>query len=265
MNNIGVGDSIKRVRYEYDGIEVTTENSNLESKIPAIVESIKFKNWVNGIDRTLIGIDTLKVTDVDFFGPVHPSKLGFLKGVGNAIDLSTGKPMVANIALIRGKSIAVLIIVKIRETGEKKIILCEQLRFPIGRMAIEACAGMVDDKVSDADILGVAFQELKEEAGFNVRPGDLVYLGEIMTSPGLLDEMVRLFFWETTISQEEFEEKQKGVFGDDSEKIHLKMVDFENFGETLDQIGDVKAECAWRRYCDYKKRKADIVDTGSVF
>ena len=68
----------------------------------------------------------------------HQSELA---GYGKAFDRNTGDAIPA-IAFLRGDSVAVLIVVKVQETGRKYVLVCKQLRFPSGGAMIEACAGM---------------------------------------------------------------------------------------------------------------------------
>lgn len=61
---------------------------------------------------------------------------------------------------------------------------------------------------------------------------------------------------ETEISQSEYEEKLHNIFGEGAyEKIKLVFYDFDSFDSILDDIGDAKAECCWRRYCRSSLRK----------
>jgi hypothetical protein len=39
------------------------------------------------------------------------------------------------------------------------------------------------------------------------------------------------------------------------EKIKLEFYDYDTFDETLDELGDVKAECLWRRYLKSDKKR----------
>jgi hypothetical protein len=247
--------------YECEGIRITAKYGHIEDKLNAIVNAPKFKNWAKNIKRDKIKIDEFIVTDVDFFGPINPSKLGFVKGYGIISDARTGDKIVSNIAFIRGGSVAVLIIVTIKETKEKRIILCKQIRFPTGDELIEACAGMLDDQVEDAEIEGVIFKELREEAGFDVKVCDLIYLGKIIPSGGACDEVIECRAWETTITQSEYNTKMNTLFGDKNESIQLKSFPFDTFDEVLNKIGDVKAECCWRRYLRYKSHCADTYDS----
>ena len=235
--------------YMYNGLKITSKCSYDQHKLDAIAHSPKFRDWFDRFDQDLINMTEFVVTDSDFFGPVTPSLLGFVKGYGEATDLRTGKRIVSNIAFIRGGSVAVLIVVTVAETNEKYVVLCRQLRFPVGKELTEACAGMLDDNVDDSQIEGVVFKELKEEAGFDIKTCELIRLGKITPSGGGCDEVITLFAWETTITLEEFEKKERGVFGEnDGEVIKLKCYRYDEFDIILDIIGDVKAECCWIRY-----------------
>lgn len=241
-------------RYGYNGVMLTAKYPQLEDKLEAISNSPKFKNWVDKIDKNIIRINEFIVSDCDFFGPVKPDKLGFVKGRGIGIEVKNGKPIASNIVFIRGGSVAVLIVVTILETRQKKVILCKQLRFPSGCELIEACAGMLDDQVEDAKVEGVAFKELREETGFDVRACDLIKLGKIIPSGGGCDEEISLYAWEGNITQVEYYKKLSSVFGEGNESIQLKSYPFETFDDVLDEIKDVKAECCWRRYLKFKSK-----------
>ena len=238
------------------GIPVIGASHIDETKLGAICEAPKFSEWIsNFAARKEINIREFHVTDVDFFGPVAPEKLGFVKGYGVASDAATNDAIPA-IAFIRGGSVAVLIVVHIRETAVRYILLCQQLRFPVCGLQTEACAGMLDSRTSS--VVGVVFSEVKEETGFIINETDLIQLGQIKPSPGGSDEVIHLYAWETIISQEEFDEKQTNIYGEGAhEKIKLRFVEYDKFDDELDEIGDVKAECCWRRYQNHKKRAID--------
>lgn len=238
-------------KYSYKDVKVVTEYSHIKDKLDAIVNSQKFKNWVDNITSKDITLKEFNVTDVDFFGKVSPDKVGFIKGKCTAFDTKTGNKIMSNIVFCRGNSVAVLIIVTIKETSQKYILLCKQIRLPVGKVLIEACAGMLDDKVQNCEVLGVVFKEIKEETGFEIKKNDLIQLGNpIIPSGGGCDENIQLFAWETTITKDEFFDKQSKLFGcqEENESIQLCFYEYDKFDDILDQIGDVKAECCWRRY-----------------
>lgn len=239
------------------GIKVVAEHAHLDPKLEAICQSPKFVSWIaNLIQENQISMQEFHVTDVDFFGPVNPLKLGFVKGFGIASNSITGDPIPA-IAFIRGDAVAVLIIVNVVETGQKYVLMCKQLRFPCGAAKIEACAGMID---ADATVIGVVFSEVREETGFIMVESDLISLGKITPSAGGCDEAIHLYAWETTITQEEFREKERRVFGEGAyEKIKLIFYPYDEFDDIVDEIGDAKAECCWRRYLKYSAKQAAAV------
>jgi len=237
--------------YSYKYVNVFTEYPHIQNKLDAIVNSPKFKNWVDNITLSDIILKDFNVTDVDFFGKVSPEKVGFIKGKCTAYNKKTGNQIMSNIVFCRGNSVSVLIIITIKETSQKYVLLCKQIRLPVGKVLVEACAGMLDDKVENSEVLGVVFKEIKEETGFEIKKNDLIKLGNpIIPSGGGCDENIQLFAWETTISQSDFFDKQTKMFGctEENESIQLIFYDYDKFDNVLDEIGDVKAECCWRRY-----------------
>jgi hypothetical protein len=212
--------------------------------------------WVNDLRRDQIDLKEFTVTDVDFFGPVDPKRLGFVKGYGLAFDKESGDPIPA-IAFIRGGAVAVLIIVTViddEKISKKYVLLCKQLRFPAGCVLTEACAGMIDDQTRN--VTGVVFNEVRQETGFVITEQSLIRLGSIIPSGGGCDEVVHLYAWETSITPSEFEEKKVNIYGEGAhEKIKLAFYEYETFDETLDEIMDCKAECCWRRYLKYKEKQ----------
>jgi ADP-sugar diphosphatase len=231
---------------EYRGIKIVAEYPHIVPKLQTIVQSPKFENWINQFNFDEIDFTEFHITDVDFFGPVSYNRLGFLKGYGIATDKATGYP-IPSIAFIRGNSVAVLIIVRVKETNKKYVLLCKQLRFPSGKSLIEACAGMIDEKTKN--LVGVVFNEVQEETGFIINEEKLINLGSMRPSGGGCDEIINLYAWETVITETEYNEKLHNIYGENEyEKIKLLFYDFETFDNILDDIGDSKSECCWRRY-----------------
>lgn len=232
--------------YFINGVLIKVEHPHLQDKLESVCKSPKFIKWLNEFNLEEIDMTEFIITDVNFFGPVHPNRLGFVKGYGKACDKIT-KDAIPAIAFLRGGAIAVLIVVKVKETGKLHVLLCSQLRFPVGRSMMEACAGMIDNRTKN--VIGVVFDEVRQETGFILTEESLMDLGKIFPSPGGCDEYIQLYAWETEISEEEFHEKQRNVYGEGAhERIKLTFHDFEEFDQLLDEIGDVKAECCWRRY-----------------
>lgn len=239
-----------------NGIQIIPAHIGIEKSLDALIVAPKFVNWLHNIlsSRELL-LTTIRVTDVDWFSAKpDPLKLGFVKCVlTDSIDATTGKKVMSNIVFIRGNSVAVLIIVKVlgktSATDTKYILLCEQMRAPFGKRVKEICAGMTD---AEGNILSVVLKEVKEETGINVKNvNELISLGTIMPSPGACDELIYLYAYETVMSEPEFEEKQQRIYGnaDEHEEIKLQFVEINEYEKiVLEEIGDVKGECAFRRY-----------------
>lgn len=239
--------------YVYNDIIIKVSCSHLLPKFAATIASPKFRKWLDDFNKEEIDIREFILTDVDFFGKISPEKLGFVKGYGIAFDRTSGEQIPA-IAFLRGDAVAILIVVTITETGKRYVLMCKQLRFPCGRSLVEACAGMIDDKTKN--VTGVVFKEVQEETGFVIAESSLIALGSIRPSGGGCDEIIHLYAWETEIGAQEFAEKQERIYGAGPlEKIKLLFYPFDAFDDEVDALGDVKAECAWRRYLKHKARQ----------
>jgi ADP-sugar diphosphatase len=242
-------------------IEIIPAHQHLEISMDSLIIAPKFINWLNKLNPQQIKVNSVTVTDINWFSAKpEPNKLGFVKCTVDAIDVNSNKKIVSNIAFIRGNSVAILIIVKIAKPKIKKgksnsseketeyVLLCEQMRLPVGERKREICAGMTD---AEGNIV-IALKEVKEETGLVIKHvSELVPLGSIYPSPGGCDEEIHLYSWTTTITQEEFDEMQTKVFGnpDEYEEIKLSFVEINEFmTTTLREIGDVKAECALFRH-----------------
>ena len=107
--------------------------------------------------------------------------------------------------------------------------------------------GMIDHNTKN--VSGVVFNEVHQETGFTITEESLLSLGSIRPSAGGCDEVIHLYAWEAEISQAEYDKKLANVYGEGSyERIKLLFYDYDTFDNTLDEIGDAKAECCWRRY-----------------
>lgn len=243
-------------------IEIIPAHQHIECSMDSLIIAPKFINWLNKFNPQQIKVNSVTITDINWFSAKpEPNKLGFVKCTVDAIDVNSNKKIVSNIAFIRGNSVAILIIVKIANpvkrrgksnSSEKEteyVLLCEQMRLPVGERKREICAGMTD---ADGNIASVALKEVKEETGFDIKHvSELVSLGSIYPSPGGCDEEIHLYSWTTTVTPEEFNEKQTKVFGNpgEYEEIKLSFVEINEFmTTTLKEIGDVKAECALFRH-----------------
>ena len=91
-------------------------------------------------------------------------------------------------------------------TNDKKVIMERQYRHPHGRVFYEIPAGKLDSP--DEDIKCAALRELREETGASAER--IEYLGEIDTTPALINEKIHLFlaegltFGERSLDEDEF-------------------------------------------------------------
>ncbi|HET9811524.1 MAG TPA: NUDIX hydrolase [Sphingomicrobium sp.] len=73
---------------------------------------------------------------------------------------------------------------------DRKIILIEQYRVPVGGRCLELPAGLVGDEDPNATVEETAIKELEEETGFTA--GRIERLGAFHSSPGLVAESFTL-------------------------------------------------------------------------
>ena len=236
----------------YKGIPIAGSTPTIDSQIPIILKAPKFKSWFANLDHSAIDLQSITITDVDWFcapTAISPEKLGFLKLTAKVFDRKTGKP-VPGIAFIRGGAVAVLIRVAVGSSAY--FIMCRQLRFPVGGYTLEAPAGMMD---ASADISGVMMKEIAEETGLVVpNAAKLIDLGRFIPSAGGCDESIRLFAWDTELSKEAFDEITRKIHGavEENETIYLHIFEDDAlFPKKLQEIGDPKMEIAYLRYINY--------------
>ena len=167
---------------------------------------------------------------------------------GDAEEVETGDKIMASCAFIRGGSVAVFVHATILNDESVPVgnygIFTEQIRYPMGRKLHEICAGCVD---ASNNVMGVAMTELQEELGITVNTDDLLSLGSIIPSGGGTYETIELFYLHVFLFYNEVQNKIEGVFGVEGEKIRLVFIDMANMDDYLDEIGDAKADSAWRR------------------
>lgn len=108
-------------------------------------------------------------------------------------------------------------------TNERKVLLIEQFRHPIGKNIIEFPAGLVGDSGSSEKFEVAALRELEEETGYTAEKVTYLTIGP--TAPGLSTEMIAFVLAEglTKISE-------GGGIGSESIIIHeVPMEDIENW------------------------------------
>ena len=132
----------------------------------------------------------------------------------------------------------------IAETGDGKLIMERQYRYPHGRVFYEIPAGKLDYK--GEDIYEAANRELREETGATA--GKLTYLGHISPSPAIIDERIALFlaedlsFGERNLDDDEFLEVE---FACPNKLLEMVM---------NGEIEDAKTQIAILKYHQLKNR-----------
>jgi len=174
-------------------------------------------------------VKKVEIQSIDRFGS---SRIGFIK---MATTTERNGIKIPGICLLRGGAVALLLEITDEETGEKYSILTNQPRVPTGKILCELPAGMAD---GNGNLKGVAIKELQEECGLIAKEEDLIDLtykayGDkhpgVYTSPGLLDEFLRLFFWRTKMPHDKLMALNERIGGDSPhEQILLKLVKFDD-------------------------------------
>ena len=186
------------------------------------------QNWAKSLDPSY-DVQKLEVQSVDRFGS---SRIGFVKF---STYTERNGVKIPGICLLRGGAVALLLEITDEQTGEKYSVLTKQPRLPTGRILCELPAGMAD---GSGNLKGVAIKELEEECGLVAKPEDLIDLTEkaygdqfpgIYTSPGLLDEFLRLFLWKTKMPHDQILSLNNKLGGENEhEQIVLKLVKYED-------------------------------------
>lgn len=237
--------------HEYRGVTFVSGNDSITNeKLSALAQSAKMREWVDQQhDNGVVKTTSVKVNDIKFFGPVSPERLGFVMVEADATEAVSGTKVGASCAFIRGGSVAVFVRAVVTNGDGDVVgdygIFTDQIRYPVGKRLQEACAGCVDSKTRN--IKGVALTELEEELGIIVNADDVTPLGTIVPSGGGTYENIELFYLRVFLTEAEAREKINKTFGVGDERIRLVFTPIEKMDSYLDVIGDVKAECAWRR------------------
>jgi ADP-sugar diphosphatase len=185
------------------------------------------------------------------------------------LEGDNSKPL-PGICFLRGNAVSILVALFCStEDGAKEdevySLLTEQPRVPLGMPAcLEIPAGMMDDAddsgAEDAGagggVCGIAVQEMEEECGIAIRPGDFVdltalacteavragNLSSAVLSPsgGACDERLRYLYVEKHVTRMELDSMQGRLQGlrDHGEYITLRVVKFDDVWKIS---GDSKA------------------------
>ena len=247
---------IKKVYY-YKNIKVYSNLDHISKNLESLIKAPKFIDWIDKIiEEDEFKVTSFEVTDMDFFGPPTPEKLAFYKGKLDAIN-KKGVKVGSNICNNRGGCTAILLIVttKIKNKIKKLVAMVEQDRLPSGGQRIECVAGMKD--LVTGSVKGPVIKEILEELPIDdIKEDDsrIISLGSIWTSPGWSDEKIDLWAGEFDINEEKYNYLKTGTFGEGAhEVIKVHFYEYDKFPEVLQEIGDVKAECAFWRYNLLKK------------
>lgn len=114
-------------------------------------------------------------------------------------------------------------------TKDKKIVLCEQFRVPVGKTIIEIPAGLVEDKTEFANetLEMAARRELHEETGYEAETMEPLFQGP--AAPGSSSAIIHFYIAGNI-------RKTGPGGGDDTENIVVHEVPLENADKWLQQM-----------------------------
>ncbi|KAK7976145.1 hypothetical protein PG989_014608 [Apiospora arundinis] len=120
-------------------------------------------------------LKSVEIQSVDWFG----SRIGFMK-IKSILSNDDGKDL-PGICFLRGGSVAVLIILRPRDSREDRmVVMTEQPRIPVGSLSfMEIPAGMLDE--SD-NFSGKAADEIWEEVGLKIPHSELIDMTQLALS-----------------------------------------------------------------------------------
>jgi 8-oxo-dGTP pyrophosphatase MutT (NUDIX family) len=234
-----------------------------------------FKTWISTLQENLAlqytdeshafhkdpyTLRSIMVQSVDWFGP----KVGFVK-INAEIKNESGPPL-PGIALLRGGSVAILMILRPKDApNEKLVVLVEQARIPAGSLSfLEIPAGMLDGHGNLQK--HKATEEIKEETGLEVNHHELIDISKLAVeqstfrvgdrnpqpavypSPGGSDESINILLWEKEIPREKIKKLEGKATGNrkEGELIKVRVCKYED----LWKVGarDGKTLAAWALY-----------------
>lgn len=122
-----------------------------------------------------------------------------------------------------------------------------QYRYPHGEVLLEIPAGKLDSKTEDH--ASAALRELQEETGY--RCGRLTFLGNIYTSPAILDEVIGLYLAEELTPGE--------THFDEDEFLAPVAVSLEELADRVmrGEIPDAKTQLAVLRVRELLRRRGE--------
>ena len=177
----------------------------------------------------------LRSVTIQSFDRFGGGRLGFVK-LSAAVSNAAGESL-PGIALLRGPSVAMLVMLIPEDSDERYVLLTVQPRVAAGSLGfVELPAGMVDD----GTFAGAAAKEIEEEIGLVIKEDELVNLSALaeaapseeglpaamFPSAGGCDEHITIYSYEKRIPRSQLQEwsgKLTGLRGR-GEKITLKVV-----------------------------------------
>ncbi|KYR00446.1 hypothetical protein DLAC_02440 [Tieghemostelium lacteum] len=211
------------------------------------VNAPNFLKWKNRMEKEEhLQVNKIDVQSIDMFG----KNVGFVKFKADVVVEKENR-MVPGIVFCRGGSVAILVILKSKETGKEYSVLTVQTRVPVGVYQYsEIPAGMLD---GSGHFVGVAAKELKEETSLEVTEDRLIDMTKlaygdqvegVYPSPGGCDEFIRLFLFKETLEQSKIDELQNKLTGalNENESITLNIVPLDQLwklspdGKTLSSL-----------------------------
>ena len=223
-------------------------------------------------------LHSVAVLSTDMFGP----RIGFMRIQADVRNSEDPKSALPGIALLRGASVGMLVILTpddvAEDANERYAFLTIQPRIPGGSLAFaELPAGMADE---EGNLKFVAVKELKEELGLTFNTQQLISLGEfaeqasksntsalsedlpfaMFPSVGGSDEYVQLFATEIQVTRKQITEWNGKYTGEaqEGEKITTKIVHLDDMWKVA--VRDSKALVAKFLWDQYEaQRKANAV------
>ncbi|GAB6968611.1 hypothetical protein JCM25156A_26490 [Komagataeibacter kakiaceti JCM 25156] len=213
--------------------------SGIDAELRArVLAAPHFRRWYDGM-RARFTLRHVLVRDATTFG----TRMGFILVEADA--LHDGQP-VPGLALLRGDSVSVLLVLKCPGHPDRTI-LTREARVPVARPDLLALpAGMLDG----GRFVSTALRELSEEVGADLQvcERDLTELTHVWLSPGGCDEAIGLYYAELHIDESlarSLAGRQTGL-ASEHEHIRLRVIDLAD----VPGIGmtDAKTLLSWHMY-----------------
>lgn len=222
------------------------ENIKLEHQ-EALLDSLKFKQFISNIDIKNIEITSIRVLNIFMFG----KNLGFAL-LHLIATQRRNNAKLPGVVFLRGDAVCTFFVVQDSKSKKKYLVVTDQIRVPIGKNMLELTAGMLDERTNS---INVACEELKEEIGENVTSNDLTPLCSFYPSAGGCDEKLHVNYIEKIVSTEIIEklrDSERGTTINDKMRIITRVVELDP--DSILKMEDSKANSAYLSYLYNKKR-----------